>query len=188
MSNAPPATARAWLSAAAESAPAYLGVLQERCGTAEGLYAGGIVDFFGGSFEPRKLLHGLARSLHERGVRFFQNTEAQALDFADDQMTIFCGSGTAVRANTPGISMAGFTNFDFSIIGKWLELLKEIAPGVRRMTFMFSPPTAPWVPLFLGELGTAPASLAVEFSKTPVHDEAEIEAAITAFARERGVG
>jgi gamma-glutamylputrescine oxidase len=74
--------------------------LQERCGTAEGLYAGGIIDFFGGSFEPRKLLHGLARSLHERGVRFFQNTEAQALDFADDQMTIFCGSGTAVRANT----------------------------------------------------------------------------------------
>jgi gamma-glutamylputrescine oxidase len=74
--------------------------LQERCGTAEGLYAGGIIDFFGGSFEPRKLLHGLARSLHERGVRFFQNTEAQALDFADDHMTVFCGSGTAVRANT----------------------------------------------------------------------------------------
>jgi gamma-glutamylputrescine oxidase len=74
--------------------------LQERCGTAEGLYAGGIIDFFGGSFEPRKLLHGLARSLQERGVRFFQNTEAQALDFADDHMTVFCGSGTAVRANT----------------------------------------------------------------------------------------
>jgi glycine/D-amino acid oxidase-like deaminating enzyme len=46
------------------------------------------------------LLHGLARSLHERGVRFFQNTEAQGLDFADDHMTVFCGSGTAVRANT----------------------------------------------------------------------------------------
>jgi gamma-glutamylputrescine oxidase len=74
--------------------------LQKRCGIAEGHYAGGIIDFFGGSFEPRKLLHGLARSLHERGVRFLQNTEAQALDFADNHMTIFCGSGTAIRANT----------------------------------------------------------------------------------------
>ena len=73
---------------------------EKRCGTAEGLYAGGIIDFFGGSFEPRKLLHGLARSLHARGVRFLQNTEAQALDFADNHMTIFCGSSTAIRANT----------------------------------------------------------------------------------------
>ena len=72
---------------------------RERCGTAERLYAGGIIDFFGGSFRPRKLLHGLARSLHKRGVRFFQNTEAQALDFSDDHMTIFCGSGAAIRAN-----------------------------------------------------------------------------------------
>ena len=74
--------------------------LEKRCDTAEGLYAGGIIDFFGGSFEPRKFLHGLAHSLHERGVRFFQNTEAQALDFADDHMTVFCGSGTAIRADT----------------------------------------------------------------------------------------
>jgi gamma-glutamylputrescine oxidase len=73
--------------------------LQKRCGTAEDLYAGGIIDFFGGSFEPRKLLHGLARSLHERGVRFFQNTEALALDFSDSHMMVFCGSGTAIRAN-----------------------------------------------------------------------------------------
>jgi glycine/D-amino acid oxidase-like deaminating enzyme len=71
-----------------------------RCGTAEGLYAGGIIDVFGGSFEPRKLLHGLARALHERGVRFFQNTEAQALDFSNDHMTVFCGNGAAIRANT----------------------------------------------------------------------------------------
>ena len=75
------------------------GQFTERCGTADGLYAGGIIDFFGGSFRPRKLLHGLARSLHKRGVRFFQNTEAQALDFFDNHMTIFCGSGAAIRAN-----------------------------------------------------------------------------------------
>jgi gamma-glutamylputrescine oxidase len=75
-------------------------VFQKRCGTAEDFYAGGIIDFFGGSFRPRKLLHGLARSLSKRGVRFFQHTEAQALDFSDHQMTVFCGNGAAIRANT----------------------------------------------------------------------------------------
>jgi gamma-glutamylputrescine oxidase len=73
---------------------------QKRHGTAEGFYAGGVVDRFGGSFRPRKLLHALARSLQKRGVRFFQNTEAQALDFSDSHMTVFCGNGAAIRANT----------------------------------------------------------------------------------------
>jgi gamma-glutamylputrescine oxidase len=72
--------------------------LQRRCGTAEDFYAGGIIDYFGGSYRPRKLLHGLARSLRKRGVRFYQHTEAQALDFSDDHMTVFCGNGAAVRA------------------------------------------------------------------------------------------
>jgi len=74
--------------------------LRKRCGTAEDFYAGGIVDFFGGSYRPRKLLHGLARALSRRGVRFYQHTEAQALDISDDNMTVFCGNGAAVRANT----------------------------------------------------------------------------------------
>src|SRR6516162_2896964 len=97
-------------------------------------------------------------------------------------------SGFVASLARPGGNVTGFTLIDFPIMGKWLELLKEIAPGIRRMTFMFSPPTAPWVPLFLRELGAAPASLAVELSETPVHDEAEIKAAITAFAREPGGG
>ena len=75
------------------------GELTQRCSTADDLYAGGIVDFFGGSFRPRKLLHELARCLHKRGVRFFQNTEAQALDFVDNHMTVFCENGAAIRAN-----------------------------------------------------------------------------------------
>jgi gamma-glutamylputrescine oxidase len=74
--------------------------LQRRYGTAEGFYAGGVIDRFGGSFRPRKLLIGLARALRKRGVRFFQHTEAQALDFADHQITIFCGNGATIGANT----------------------------------------------------------------------------------------
>jgi gamma-glutamylputrescine oxidase len=73
--------------------------LQERFGTAEGFYAGGMVDHFGGSFRPRMLLHGLGRSLQKRGVRFFQNTDAQALDVSDGQLTVFCGNGASIRAD-----------------------------------------------------------------------------------------
>ena len=74
--------------------------VQRRYGTAEGFYAGGVVDRFGGSFRPRKFLIGLARALQKRGVRFFQGTEAQALDFSDGQVSVFCGNGANIRANT----------------------------------------------------------------------------------------
>ena len=74
--------------------------LQQRYGTAEGYYAGGVIDRFGGSFRPRKFLIGLARVLQKRGVRFFQQTEAQALDFPDRQVTVFCGNGATIRTDT----------------------------------------------------------------------------------------
>jgi gamma-glutamylputrescine oxidase len=73
--------------------------LERRYGTAEGLYAGGIIDRFGGSFRPRKFLIGLARALQKRGVRCFQHTEAQALDFSDGQVSVFCDNGANIRAN-----------------------------------------------------------------------------------------
>ncbi|HEY7662428.1 MAG TPA: FAD-dependent oxidoreductase [Xanthobacteraceae bacterium] len=73
--------------------------LQKRYGTAEGLYAGGIIDRFGGSFRPRKFLIGLAQALQKRGVRLFQHTEAVALDFADGQVSVFCDNGASIRAN-----------------------------------------------------------------------------------------
>jgi len=88
----------------------------------------------------------------------------------------------------PGGNITGFTFIDFPLIGKWLELLKEIAPGVRRMTLMFNPQTSPYYPAFLREFGSAPASLAAELSLAPVHDEADIEAATTALTREPGGG
>ena len=74
--------------------------LREGYGTAEGFYAGGVLDRFGGSFRPRVLLIGLIRALQRRGVRFFQQTEAQALDFSDRDMTVFCDNGANIRAET----------------------------------------------------------------------------------------
>src|SRR6516164_2622948 len=94
------------------------------------------------------------------------------------------GQGFVASMARPGGNITGFTFIDFALIGKWLEMLKEIAPDVRRMTLMFNPDSAPFYPVFLRQFGAAPASLAVELSASPVHNEAEIEATITAFARE----
>jgi putative ABC transport system substrate-binding protein len=98
------------------------------------------------------------------------------------------GQGFVASLARPGGNITGFTFVDFPMIGKWLEMLKEIAPGVRRMTLMFNPQTGPYYPVFLREFGLAPASLAAELSATPVHDEADIEAAATALAREPDAG
>ena len=96
--------------------------------------------------------------------------------------------GFVATLSHPGGNITGFTFIEFPLIGKWLEMLKAIAPDVRRMTLMFNPDTTPFYPVFLREFGTAPKSLAVELSASEVHNEAEIEAAIVAFAREPGGG
>jgi putative tryptophan/tyrosine transport system substrate-binding protein len=98
------------------------------------------------------------------------------------------GQGFVASLSRPGGNITGFTFIDFPLIGKWLEMIKEIAPGVRRVTFMFNPATTPFYPAFLRELGRVPETLAVELSASPVHDEAEVEEAIAAFAREPGDG
>jgi ABC-type uncharacterized transport system substrate-binding protein len=95
------------------------------------------------------------------------------------------GQGFITSQARPGRNITGFTFVDFPMIGKWLEMLKEIAPGIRRMTLMFNPQTAPYYPVFLREFGAA-ASLD-EISATPVRDEAEIETAVTAFAGKVGL-
>jgi len=71
--------------------------LESRCGIARDVYTGGVLDRFGGSFRPRKLLGGLGRALQKRGVRIFQNTEAQAVEASDGQLTVYCGNGAAIR-------------------------------------------------------------------------------------------
>jgi putative ABC transport system substrate-binding protein len=98
------------------------------------------------------------------------------------------GQGFVASLSRPGGNITGFTFIDFPLIGKWLEMIKEIAPKVRHIALMFNPNTTPFYPAFLHELEAANKSLAVELSASPVHDEAEVEAAITALAREPGGG
>ena len=98
------------------------------------------------------------------------------------------GQGFVASLARPGANITGFSFVDFPMIGKWLEMLKEVAPDVQRITLMFNPQTAPYYPVFLREFGANAAPLAVVLSATPVRDRAEIEAAVTAFAREPGGG
>jgi putative ABC transport system substrate-binding protein len=88
----------------------------------------------------------------------------------------------------PGGNITGFSFVEFSMLGKWLEMLKEIAPSVKRTTLLFNPQTAPYYPAFLRDFKGAAETLAAELSATPVRDETEVEAAVSAFAREPGGG
>jgi putative tryptophan/tyrosine transport system substrate-binding protein len=98
------------------------------------------------------------------------------------------GQGFVASLGRPGGNITGFSFVEFPMLGKWQEMLKEIAPGVKRITLVFNPQTAPYYPAFLRDLEGAAATLAAELSATPVRDEAEIEAAAEAFAREPGSG
>jgi putative ABC transport system substrate-binding protein len=98
------------------------------------------------------------------------------------------GQGFVASLSRPGGNITGFTFIDFPLIGKWLEILTEIAPKVRRVGLIFNPQTGPYFPAFLRDFKAAAPSLATEISAKPVRDGAEIDAAITALALESGSG
>jgi putative ABC transport system substrate-binding protein len=96
-------------------------------------------------------------------------------------------SGIVPRLDRPGGNITGFALDETSLGGKWLELLSEIAPGLKRAALMFNPDTAT-ASLHLPSLETAARSLKVEPIIAHVHSEAEIETAIIALGREPGGG
>ena len=98
------------------------------------------------------------------------------------------GQGFIASLARPGGNITGFTFIDFTLIGKWLEMLKEIAPTVRRIALIFNPRTAPYYPFFLRDFGAAGAAIVANLSEVPVHDTDQIEAAVAAFARDAGGG
>jgi hypothetical protein len=75
-----------------------------------------------------------------------------------------------------------------SLASKWLGLLKEIAPRVARVAFLFNPATAPFAEYYLNPFKAAALSLAVEAIAAPVHDTSSLESVIAAQAREPSGG
>ena len=91
------------------------------------------------------------------------------------------------RLDHPSGNITGFAWGEASLGGKWLELLSEIAPGLKRAAIMFNPDTTQ-ASVYMPSLETAARSLKVEPIIAPVHSDAEIETAIVAVGRESGGG
>jgi putative ABC transport system substrate-binding protein len=98
------------------------------------------------------------------------------------------GSGFVASFPRPGGNVTGFIVMEPTMAGKWLELLKEIAPRVNRVAFLFNPATAPFAEYWLTPFKAAAASFAVEAIVAPVRDTAELETAVATQAREPNGG
>ena len=98
------------------------------------------------------------------------------------------GSGFAASLAHPGGNITGFAAVDAAMGGKWLELLKEIAPRTERVALVFNPVTAVPVQFFMPSIQAAASSFAVQASAAPVHAKDEIEGVIAAQARNPGGG
>src|SRR5262249_56768043 len=78
--------------------------------------------------------------------------------------------------------------FEGSLAGKWLELLKEIAPRVSRVAAVFNPATATFAEYYLNPVKAAAVSFGVEVIAAPVHDTSELESVVATRAREPNSG
>jgi putative tryptophan/tyrosine transport system substrate-binding protein len=99
------------------------------------------------------------------------------------------GSGLVETLSHPNGNATGFTNFEASIGSKWLELLKEIVPGVKRVAIVFNPETAArGGSFYLGPFQVAAALFAVTPMEAPVHNVGDIESALSSLASEPNSG
>jgi putative ABC transport system substrate-binding protein len=96
-------------------------------------------------------------------------------------------SGFVARLDRPSGNTTGFATSEASVVGKWLELLSDIAPGLKRAAIMFNPDVL-LLSTYMPSLETAARTLKVVPITAPVHSEEEIETAIIALGREPGGG
>jgi putative tryptophan/tyrosine transport system substrate-binding protein len=97
------------------------------------------------------------------------------------------GAGLVENLAKPGGNLTGFTNFEFSTAGKWVDLLKQIAPSTARIA-VTNNSTNPATAGYLGVIDLAATSSGLRLTKVPAHDPAEIEPSIESIARESYVG
>jgi putative ABC transport system substrate-binding protein len=94
------------------------------------------------------------------------------------------GSGfVPANLSRPGGNVTGFINFEASLGGKWVEVLKEIAARISRVALLFNPDTAPYLTNYLGALLSGSKTLGVDAQPAPYHGAADIEATIMALGR-----
>jgi putative ABC transport system substrate-binding protein len=98
------------------------------------------------------------------------------------------GQGLVVNLAHPGGNVTGFSVFEASLGAKWLQLLSEIAPGIKRAHIVFNPVTAPYYNLYLRVIEEHAAELTIEAIPVPIHDEAELAQAVSAAGSQSGAG
>ena len=98
------------------------------------------------------------------------------------------GSGFVASFARPGGNVTGFIFTEPTMAGKWLELLKEIAPRVARVAMLFNPASATYAEYWLSPFKAAAASFAIEPIAAPVRDRSELESVVAAQAREPNGG
>ena len=98
------------------------------------------------------------------------------------------GKGFVQSLAKPGGNTTGFTNLEPSVGAKWLELLKDIAPGVSRIAVVFNPDFDPFVKQFSLSAESAASKFGVTLEAPPVRDSSEIEAVIRRLGSEPGGG
>ena len=86
----------------------------------------------------------------------------------------------------PGGNITGFSFLDYSMVGKSLEMLKQIAPSVVRVAVMFNPDTYPYYKIHLRSFETVARALSLELVVAPVHSPAEIDESVAALGRQPG--
>jgi len=97
-------------------------------------------------------------------------------------------SGFVTNLGRPGGNVTGFALYEPSMGGKWLEQLKQIAPGVTRVALLFNPTTTVPIKFYMASIQAAASSFAVQTSTAPVHAKDEIEGVIAALASNPGAG
>jgi putative ABC transport system substrate-binding protein len=98
------------------------------------------------------------------------------------------GSGFVSSLAHPGGNITGFLNIEASVVGKWLTLMREIAPRVSRIGFLFNPQTAPYALYYLDVFRSAASALEIEPVAAPVHSADEIEAVMAKLGSKAGAG
>jgi putative tryptophan/tyrosine transport system substrate-binding protein len=97
-------------------------------------------------------------------------------------------SGFVTNLGRPGGNVTGFALYEPGMGGKWVELLKQIAPGVTRVALLFNPATTVPVKFYMSSIEAAASSFAIQASTAPVHAKDEIEGVIAALAGNPGAG
>jgi putative ABC transport system substrate-binding protein len=91
-------------------------------------------------------------------------------------------SGFVASLGRPGGNVTGFALYEPGMGGKWLELLKQIAPSVTRVALLFNPSTTVPVKVYMSSIEAAASSFAIQASTAPVHGKDEIEGVIAGLA------